>query len=176
MLRCTKGVDNPSEPPHSGGNNNPPTHERALSVFPSNMFNNDFSKMFDPQQAAQAMQKLFDMNSAMSMSKQNMEVMKKVSSLWADTLSTCTEKQFKYAQSSMEDCIETMRELSTAKGMDDYMQKQAKLSQKVAEKAQVTAQDMAQQWQKTQAQCTDMIGKQMMQGMEWSKQTTSSTK
>jgi phasin family protein len=67
----------------------------------------------------------------------------------------------------MEDCIGMMRDLSTAKGLEDYMQKQAKYSQKCAEKAQSAAQELAQQWQKTQTPCTDLISKQLMQCMDW---------
>ena len=139
------------------------------------MFNNDFSKMFDPQQAAQTWQKMFNMQSAVQSSQQTMEAMKKVSNLWAETMSNCTEKQMQYYQSSMEDCISAMRDLSSAKGIEDYMQKQAKLTQQYAEKAQSTAQELAQQWQKTQSQCTDIVGKQMMQSMEWGKNFTSYT-
>ncbi|MBI1308265.1 MAG: hypothetical protein GC129_00205 [Proteobacteria bacterium] len=137
------------------------------------MFSSDFAKMFDPstyaQNMQQNMQKMFDMSQAWSAGKQNMDTAKKLGTMWADTMSTCSEKQFKYAQSAMEDCIEAMRELSTCKGIEDYMQKQAGLSQKAAEKAQSTAQELASQWQKTQSQCTDIISKQVMQGMEWGK-------
>lgn len=147
-------------------------------MFNPAMMNPEFAKMFDPANYAQnfqtTMQKMWDMNTAMSASmqagKQNMEIMKKVSTTIADTCSTCTEKQFKYAQSTMEDCIEAMRELGSAKGMEEYMQKQTQLSQKAAEKAQSCAQEMASYWQKAQSQCSDIISKQMMQGMEWGKQ------
>lgn len=142
------------------------------------MFTNDFSKLFDPQQATQLWQKMFSMpNSsmpnAMQGSQQAMETIKQVSSLWTETMSNCTEKQMQYYKSSMEDCVSAMRDLSSAKGMDEYMKKQAALTQQAAEKAQITAQDLAQQWQKTQTQCTDIMSKQLMQGMEWAKNTTS---
>jgi hypothetical protein len=65
-----------------------------------------------------------------------------------------------------------MRELSTCKGVEDYVQKQAQICQKAAEKSQAVAQECALQWQKAQSQCTDLIGKQLMQGMEWSKNFT----
>jgi phasin family protein len=140
------------------------------------MFTTDFSKLFDPTQYAanfqQNIQKMWDMSQAATASKQNMETMKKVGTIVADTLTTCTEKQFKYAQSTMEDCIEAMRELSTSKGMEDYMQKQAELSKRSAEKAQSTAQEIASQWQKTQSQCSDIISKQISQATEWSKSFT----
>ena len=139
------------------------------------MFNSDFSKMFDPSQYVQNMQKMWDMSQAMTASKQGMETMKKVSGIVADTMSTCTEKQFKYAQTAMEDCIESLRELSTAKGMEDYMQKQAEISKRTAEKCQTMAQDIASQWQKSQSQCTDLLSKQMSNTMEWGKQFTQST-
>jgi|GEM_PF-4287103 len=139
------------------------------------MFNSDFSKMFDPSQYAQNIQKMCDMTQAMTASKQNMETMKKVSSIVADTVSTCTEKQFKYAQNTMEDCIECLRELSTAKGVEDYMQKQAEISKRTAEKCQSMAQDIASQWQKSQAQCTELLSKQMSNTMEWGKQFAGQT-
>lgn len=139
------------------------------------MFNTDFSKMFDPSQYAQNFQKMWDMSQVATASKQNMETMKKVGTIMADTLTTCTEKQFKYAQTAMEDCIEAMRELSTTKGMEDYMQKQAELSKRSAEKAQSCAQDIASQWQKSQSQCTDLISKQFSQATEWSKSFTGTT-
>lgn len=141
------------------------------------MFTTDFSKMFDPSQYTQTMQqnmqKLFDWSSAMSAGKQNLECMKQVGSIVTDTIATCTEKQFKYAQSTMEDCIETMRDLSTAKGMEDYMSKQTEMSKRNAEKAQSMAQEIATQWQKTQAKCSDLISQQVSQTMEWTKSATS---
>jgi phasin family protein len=140
------------------------------------MFTNDFSKLFDPQQAAQMWQKMFTMPTTMpnvmQSSQQTMDTMKQVSTMWAETMSSCTEKQMQYYKSSMEDCVSAMRDLSSAKGMDEYMKKQAALTQQAAEKAQSTAQELAQQWQKTQTQCTDIMSKQLMQGMEWAKTTT----
>jgi phasin family protein len=140
------------------------------------MFTPDFTKMFDPNQYTnqysqftQNMQKFWDMSSTASASKQNLECMKQVGSIVTDTIATCTEKQFKFAQSTMEDCVETMRDLSSTKGVEDYMSKQAEITKRCAEKAQTVAQDIASQWQKTQAQCTDIISQQLSQSMEWSK-------
>lgn len=138
------------------------------------MFTPEFAKMFDPTQYTNNMQKFFDFSSTMSASKQNLETMKQVGSIMTDTIATCTEKQFKLAQSTMEDCIETMRELSTAKGMEEYMSKQAEMAKRSAEKAQTVAQDIANQWQSTQAKCTDIISQQMAQTMEWSKSMSTS--
>ena len=141
------------------------------------MFNSDFTKMFDPSQYTQNytqnMQKWFDWTSTASASKNNLECMKQVSNILTDTIATCTEKQFKFAQSTMEDCIETMRELSGSKGIEDYVSRQTEMSKRAAEKAQTVAQDIANQWQKTQAKCTDIIGQQLSQSMEWSKNATS---
>ncbi|TKW61827.1 MAG: phasin family protein [Blastochloris viridis] len=139
------------------------------------MFTNDFSKMFDPSQYTQTMQqnmqKFFDWSSAASTSKQNLEAMKQVSSIVTDTIANCTEKQFKYAQSTMEDCVEALRELSTAKGIEDYMSKQTEISKRSAEKAQSIAQEISTQWQKTQAKCSDIISQQTSQTLETFKST-----
>ena len=150
------------------------------------MFNPDFSKMFDPSQFtqytqnyaqnyAQNMQKFFDWSSTASASQQNIECMKKVSTIMTDTIAACTEKQFKYAQSTMEDCVETMRDLSSAKGIEDYVSKQTEVSRRAAEKAQTVAQDIANQWQQTQAKCSDIISQQLSQSMEWSKSVANTT-
>lgn len=137
------------------------------------MFTPDFSKMFDTTQYTQNMQKMFDWTNTMSAGqssvKNSMELMQQVSNILTQTISTCTEKQFKYAQSTMEDCVETMRELSTAKGIEEYVGKQTEISKRCAEKAQSVAQDIASCWQKSQAQCTDIISQQLSQTMEWSK-------
>lgn len=144
------------------------------------MMTNDFTKMFDPsqmqqnlQQMTQQWQKMMTMPQLMTSSQTSMDTLKQVSSLWADTMSKCSETQLQYCQSSMEDCIGAMKELSTANGLEEYMQKQTKMSQKAAEKAQSTAQELASQWHKTQTQCTDLISQAVMQGMTWNKTTTS---
>lgn len=143
------------------------------------MFTPDFSKMFDPSQFTnqytQNMQKFFDWSSAMSASKQNIECMKQVGTIVTDTIAACTEKQFKYAQSTMEDCVENLRDLSSAKGIEEYVSKQTEISKRSAEKAQSVAQEIASQWQKTQAKCTDILSQQISQSMEWSKSVASST-
>lgn len=137
------------------------------------MFNtSDFSKMFDPSQYAKNMQKMWDLSQAATASSQNMEAMKQVGTIITSTVGNCTEKQFQYAQSAMEDCIECLRELSTAKGMEDYVQKQAEITKRSAEKAQSLAQEITSQWQKSQSQCTDIISKQLGQTAEWSKAFT----
>ncbi len=143
------------------------------------MFTTDFSKMFDPTQYTQTlqqnMQKMFDWSSAMTTSKQSLECMKQVGNIMTDTVAACTEKQFKYAQSTMEDCVEAMRELSSTKGVEEYMSKQTEMQKRNAEKAQSMAQEIATQWQKSQAKCTDIISQQMSQTMEWSKSMTGTT-
>jgi phasin family protein len=145
--------------------------------------NQDFTKLFDPsqvqqnmQQAMQQWQKMMTMPQLMSSNNTGMETMKQVTNLWTETMSKCSEAQMQYCQSSMEDCIGAMKELSTAKGLEDYMQKQTKLTQKAAEKAQSTAQELSTQWQKTQTQCTDLISQAVMSGMSWNNQSKTTTK
>lgn len=134
------------------------------------MFNtSDFTKMFDPSQYAKNMQKMWDLSQAATASTQNMETMKQVGTILTNTVSTCTEKQFKFAQQAMEDCIECLRDLSSSKGMEDYVQKQAEISKRSAEKAQSLAQEITSQWQKSQSQCSDLLSKQMSQTAEWGK-------
>lgn len=136
----------------------------------------DMSKLFDPQAMTNAMQSMWNVQSASAYSKQQMDAMKKLSTLMTDTLSTCSEKQLKYVQSSMEDCVEAMRELATAKGIEEYMQKSAQLTQKNAEKCQSMAQDLSSQWQKSQTQCSELITKTMQQSMEAAKAWAPSSK
>jgi hypothetical protein len=69
-----------------------------------------------------------------------------------------------------------VRDLSAAKGVEDYMAKQAEFSKKFSEKAQTVAQDIASQWQKTQTQCTSLISQNLAQGADWAKSMTNSSK
>jgi phasin family protein len=133
------------------------------------MFNPDFQKMFDPQAFTKSMQQFMDFNGAARNSKQGYETWKKIGGIVADTYSTCAEKQLRMAQGAMEDCIEGMRELSTAKGMEDFMARQSEWTKKCAEKVQSNAQEMAELMQKGQSQCSDLISKMMMGSMEWAK-------
>jgi phasin family protein len=75
----------------------------------------------------------------------------------------------KMAQEAMEDCVEGMRDLSSAKGMEEFMGRQTEWTKKCAERAQSNAQELAEVMQKGQSQCSDIISKMMMASMEWSK-------
>lgn len=136
------------------------------------MFPQDFTKMFDPQTITQNMQSFMNMNAFASNSQQAMSNMKELSALMAGTWSAMTDKQTKMAQHAMEDCIECMRDLSTAKSMEDYMSKQATWVKKAAEASQTNAQELASTLQKGQTQATDLIGKMVTSSMEWAKQST----
>lgn len=138
------------------------------------MFTPDFTKFFDPNQYTQNMQKFFDWSNTASTSKQNIECIKQVNNIVTDTIASCTEKQFKFAQATMQDCVETMRELSTSKGIEDYMSKQAEIAKRSAEKAQSMAQEIATCWQTSQTKCSDIISQQLTQNVEWSKTATNS--
>ncbi len=142
------------------------------------MYTPDFTKMFDPQTVSKTMQQFYDFNSALSSSKKGVDGIKKLNNIWADTYASCCEKQLKMCQTTMEDSIECMRELSTCKGVEEYMSKQAEWSRKFAEKCQTSAQDIAETMQKSQTQCTDIISKLVSTGTEWTSKTTgtSSTK
>jgi phasin family protein len=138
-------------------------------------FNTDFTKLFDSQAMAKNMQQFMDFSSAAKNGKQNLETFKKISGILADTYSTCAEKQMKMAQDAMEDCAESMRDFSSAKGVEDVMARQTEWTRKCAEKAQNNAQELAEVMQKGQSQCTDIIGKMMMASMEWSKAWSGTT-
>lgn len=141
------------------------------------MYTPDFTKMFDPQTMSKTMQQFYDFNGALTSSKKSMDSFKKLNSIWADTYASCCEKQLKMCQSTVEDSIECMRDLSTSKGIEEYMGKQAEWSRKLAEKCQSSAQEIAETMQKGQTQCTDIISKLVTTGTEWStKAATTSTK
>ena len=129
------------------------------------MFSPDLTKMFDPQNFTKNMQQFFDMNSAVAYGQKNMESLKKLNSIWADTYANCCEKQLKLCQSAMEDSIECMRDLSTAKGVEDYMGKQAEWSRKLADKCQSGIQDITNMMQKSQTQSTDIISTMVSTGV-----------
>ncbi|HEX2859591.1 MAG TPA: phasin family protein [Alphaproteobacteria bacterium] len=141
-------------------------------MFNQNFNPADFAKLFDPQAFTKNVQQFWDFNKAAKGSTQNLETLKKISGILADTYSTCTEKQMKMAQNAMEECVENVRELSTAKGMEEFMSRQAEWTRKCAETAQSNAQELAEVVQKGQSQCSDIISKMVLANVEWSKNFT----
>lgn len=135
----------------------------------------DFAKYFDPNSYTQSFTKLFDVNSAVTASKEQAEAYKQLSTIWANTYSTCAQKQLQMTQAAVEDCIEAMRELSTSKGVDELVSKQTEWSRKASEKAQTNAQELAQCIQKGQTQSTDIISKLMQQNAEWTSKSFQNT-
>ena len=134
----------------------------------------DFSKYFDPSTFTTNMSKMMDFSQFASTTSSQMETYKKLSNIWAETYTKCSQKQMQMAQSCMEDTIEAMRELSTCKGIEELMSKQAELTRKSTEKYQSSAQELASCLQKGQTQCTDAISQMMQQS--WTQTTNSASK
>jgi phasin family protein len=129
----------------------------------------DMTKMFDPQamqNMSQQWQKYMDMNQALQTGKVGMDNLQQLSGMWAKTFTTCYEKQMKMCQGAMDDSIECLRDMSSAKGVEDIMSKQAEWSRKAAEKCQTSAQDLAKTLQTTQTECTDIISKMMVKNLQ----------
>jgi phasin family protein len=126
----------------------------------------DMSKFFNAEQMTKAFQQNMDMRTVFSASQQSVEAMKKAGSVMADTMSTCLERQMQMLQNAMEDNINTMQEFSSAKGIEDLMNKQNQAARKAAEKAQKNSQELAQIVQKGQAKAADILAQQMAQAMD----------
>jgi phasin family protein len=136
----------------------------------------DMTKMFDPQTISQQWQKYMDMNQAMQTGKASMENWQNLSGMWAKTFTSCYEKNMKMCQTAMDDSIECLRDMSTAKGIEELMNKQAEWSRKAAEKCQASAQELAKTLQTTQTQCSDMMSKMMEQSFSADAETSKSSK
>lgn len=131
----------------------------------------DMQKMFDPAQASQmmqSMQKMWDMNAV----EQQAETYKKLASIWGETFSTCYEQQMKMAQDAMQNSVECMKELSSAKGMEDMMAKQAEWTKKCGETCQSSAQTIAKTMQKGYQQASETITKAVSSGVKASSSST----
>ena len=133
----------------------------------------DYSKMFDPQTISQNWQKAMDMGQAMQSSKASFDTWQNMSGMWAKTFTSCYEQNMKMCQGAMDDSIECLRDMSSAKGVDELMQKQAEWTKKATEKCQSNAQTLAQTMQACQNQCTDMITSMMAQNFQNGSNATS---
>ena len=127
----------------------------------------DVSKMFDPTAATQMMQKFWDVNQFSSTTQKNTEAYQKLTSCTAETVSSCYQKLAQMCQSNLQNSIEYMRELSTAKSLEDITSKQAEWTKKCAQTCQSNAQDLAETMQKGQSQCTDIITRMMADSAEF---------
>lgn len=124
----------------------------------------DMQKMFDPSQAAgmmqtmqATMQKMWDSSAV----EQQAEATKKLASIWGETFAACYQQQATMAQQAVQSSVECMKELSTAKGMEDMMAKQAAWSKKCTETCQASTQAMASTVQKGIQQASETMTKVM---------------
>ncbi|MFZ2587001.1 MAG: phasin family protein [Alphaproteobacteria bacterium] len=118
----------------------------------------DMQKMFDPAQASQMMQTWQNMWNAGAV-EQQAETTKKLASIWGETFASLYQQQATMAQQAMQTSVECMKDMSSAKGMEDMMAKQASWSKKCTETCQSSAQTMASTLQKGYQQATETITK-----------------
>lgn len=90
----------------------------------------------------------------------NAEVMQKVSKLMADSMSVLANKQLQFAQSSMADGVEMVRDLSAASGVEDFMTKQNTMLRRMSEKVQKNVQEVSEEVSKTQTAAFTLLAEQ----------------
>lgn len=119
------------------------------------------------QQAQEAMQtNMMDTSQLAETNKKTMESFTQASTVMADTWNAFFERQMQMMQTNMEENIETMRDLSTANGIEDMMAKQSTVAKQTTDKVQSNAQELSQIMQKGQQKAMDIVSKQMTQTMQ----------
>lgn len=128
--------------------------------------------MFNPanaNQMMQSMQKMWSTDSA----EQQAETIKKLTGIWSETFTSCYEQNMKMAQDAMQTSVECMKDMSSAKGMEDMMAKQAEWTKKCSETCQSSAQNLAKTVQKGSQQAIETITKAMSSTVKASSSTSS---
>jgi phasin family protein len=133
---------------------------------------NDMQKMFDPTACTQMMQKFWDMNQMSNATKKNSETCQKITNCTTETISSCCQQIAQMCQANLQSSIEYMRELSTAKSLDEVASCQAEWTKKCAQTCQSNAQELAETMQKCQTQCTDLITKMVSENTQYAQNAT----
>ena len=134
----------------------------------------DMTKMFDPSQASQMMQSMQKMWDS-SVVEAQAETTKKLASIWGETFAACYQQQATMAQQAMQTSVECLKDMSSCKGMEEMMAKQAAWAEKSSKTCQVSAQSIASTVQRGYQQASETITKAVSSSMKTSA-TSSSTK
>lgn len=126
----------------------------------------DLVKMFDPISYSGSLSRYIDINQSITLGKSGIETWKKFSNIWFDTLTACADRQMKMYHSAIEDTIDCVKDMSTARGIEDLMGKQAEWGRKSAEKCQTVVSEIASTLQKGQSQCADITTKMVASTIE----------
>lgn len=127
----------------------------------------DMSKMFDPQAASQMMQNFWNQQQW----SQQAETYQQLSTLWAQTMTTCYQQHMEMAREAMESSAACLKDLSASQGIEELMSKQASWTKKATETAQSNAEKLAQTLQKSHIKATELMGKVVASGMDTAKAT-----
>lgn len=118
----------------------------------------DMQKMFD----IESFNKMFNMDDMTKTQKETSAAVQKASSVLADGMNKAFTKQMQTMQSSMQEGVEAMRELSDAKGVEDMMSKQSELARKSFETMTKAQSEVLSTMQKSWMEASDIMSKQWL--------------
>ena len=119
-----------------------------------------------------AIAKAFNIEALQSASQRNLDAFKKANAIIVEGLSQIATRQMEQVQASVQQSTEVAKELSSAKGLEDLMQKQSAAWKTAVERTVANSQEIADIARRTQTVATDVLSKTASQvASEWQNAT-----
>ena len=120
-----------------------------------------------------AMTKAFNIEALQTASQRNLDAFKKANAIIVEGMSQIASRQMEQIQATVQQTTEAAKELSSAKGMEDLMQKQSTVWKTAVERTVANSQEIADIARRTQTAATDVLSKTASQvASEWQNATS----
>lgn len=120
-----------------------------------------------------AITKAFNIEALQTASQRNLDAFKKANAIIVEGMSQIATRQMEQIQSSVQQSTEMAKELSSAKGLEDMMQKQSTAWKTAVERTVANSQEIADIARRTQTAATDVLSKTASQvASEWQNATS----
>jgi len=118
----------------------------------------EFSKLFD----LTAFGKAFDLSAVIEMNQKTLETVKQANSIMAEAASKLAARQAEMTKTTMAEGIAGAKELTTAKGLEEYLGKQAQLFQVTLEKSVENSRELAELATKASTEAGELVTRQLL--------------
>lgn len=116
--------------------------------------------------------KAFNIEALQTASQRNLDAFKKANAIIVEGMSQIATRQMEQLQATVQQSTEAAKDLSSAKGLEDLMQKQSAVWKVAVERSVANSQEIADIARRTQTAATDVLSKTASQvASEWQNAT-----
>lgn len=120
-----------------------------------------------------AITKAMNLEALQTAGQRNLDAFKKANAIIVEGMSQMATRQMEQVQSSLQQSAEMAKDLSSAKGLEDMMQKQSTAWKTAVERSVSNSQEIADIARRTQTAATDVLSKTASQvASEWQNATS----